>query len=41
MELKNRRFILIDAEATGFDCKKHQMLEMGIFNCDCLIQDVK
>ncbi len=30
MELKDRRFILIDIETTGFDCKKHQILEIGV-----------
>lgn len=28
--LSNRRFILIDTETTGFDYKKHQLLEIGI-----------
>ena len=30
MELRNRNFILIDTETTGFDEKKHQILEIGI-----------
>jgi len=30
MELKDRAFALIDTETTGFDEKKHQILEVGI-----------
>lgn len=30
MELRNRNFILVDTETTGFDEKKHQILEIGI-----------
>lgn len=30
MELKNRNFILVDTETTGFDEKKNQILEIGI-----------
>ena len=30
MELRNRNFILVDTETTGFDEKKHQILEVGI-----------
>lgn len=30
MELKNRNFILVDTETTGFDEKKNQILEVGI-----------
>lgn len=30
MELRNRNFVLIDTETTGFDEKKHQILEIGI-----------
>ena len=37
MELRNRNFILIDAETTGFDEKKHQLLEIGIL----VIKDLK
>lgn len=37
MELRNRNFILIDTETTGFDEKKHQILEVGIL----VIKDLK
>lgn len=37
MELRNRNFILIDTETTGFDEKKHQILELGIL----VIKDLK
>lgn len=37
MELRNRNFILIDSETTGFDEKKHQLLEVGIL----VIKDLK
>lgn len=30
MELRNRNFILVDTETTGFDEKKNQILEIGI-----------
>lgn len=30
MELRNRKFILVDTETTGFDEKKNQLLEVGI-----------
>lgn len=30
MELKNRNYILVDVETTGFDEKKHQILEIGL-----------
>lgn len=30
MELRNRNFILVDTETTGFDEKKNQILEVGI-----------
>lgn len=30
MELRNRNFVLIDVETTGFDEKKHQILEVGM-----------
>lgn len=30
MELRDRRFILLDLETTGFDEKKHQILEAGM-----------
>lgn len=34
MELKNRRYILVDVGTTGFDSKKHQLLEVGILCID-------
>lgn len=37
MELRNRNFILVDTETTGFDEKKHQILEVGIL----VIKDLK
>ena len=37
MQLKNRNFILIDTETTGFDEKKNQILEVGIL----VIKDLK
>ena len=37
MELRDRNFILIDTETTGFDEKKHQILEVGIL----VIKDLK
>ena len=37
MELRDRNFILIDIETTGFDEKKHQILEVGIL----VIKDLK
>lgn len=37
MELKDRNFILIDTETTGFDEKKNQILEVGIL----VIKDLK
>lgn len=37
MELRNRNFILIDTETTGFDEKKHQIIEVGIL----VIKDLK
>lgn len=37
MELRNRNFILIDTETTGFDEKKNQILEVGIL----VIKDLK
>ena len=37
MELRDRNFILIDIETTGFDEKKHQILEIGIL----VIKDLK
>lgn len=30
MELRNRTFVLIDAETTGYDEKKHQILEVAM-----------
>jgi DNA polymerase III epsilon subunit-like protein len=30
MELKDRSFLLVDIETTGFDEKKHQILEIGM-----------
>lgn len=30
MEFKDRRFLLLDLETTGFDEKKHQILEVGM-----------
>ena len=30
MELRDRNFVLVDVETTGFDEKKHQILEVGI-----------
>lgn len=30
MELRDRNFCLVDVETTGFDEKKHQILELGI-----------
>lgn len=30
MELRNRNFVLIDTETTGYDEKKHQILEIGM-----------
>lgn len=30
MELKDRSFVLLDIETTGFDEKKHQILEIGM-----------
>lgn len=30
MELRNRNFVLIDTETTGYDEKKHQVLEVGM-----------
>ena len=37
MELRNRNFILVDTETTGFDEKKNQILEVGIL----VIKDLK
>ena len=37
MELRDRNFILVDTETTGFDEKKHQILEVGIL----VIKDLK
>ncbi|MEN8079203.1 3'-5' exonuclease [Clostridioides difficile] len=37
MELRDRKFILIDCETTGFDERKHQLLELGIL----VIKDLK
>lgn len=37
MELRNRNFILIDTETTGFDKEKNQLLEIGIL----VIKDLK
>ena len=37
MEFKDRRFLLLDLETTGFDEKKHQILEVGIL----VIKDFK
>lgn len=37
MELRNRNFILVDTETTGFDEKKNQILEIGIL----VIKDLK
>lgn len=37
MELRNRNFVLVDVETTGFDEKKHQILELGIL----VIKDLK
>ena len=30
MELRNRNFMLVDVETTGYDEKKHQILEIGM-----------
>lgn len=37
MELKNRNFVILDTETTGFDDKKHQVLEVGML----VIKDMK
>lgn len=37
MELKDRDFVLLDLETTGFDEKKHQILEIGMI----IIKDMK
>lgn len=34
MELKDRRFILLDTETTGYDSKKNQLLEVGMLCID-------
>ena len=37
MQLKDRTFVLIDTETTGFDKEKHQLLEVGML----VIKDLK
>ena len=37
MELRNRSFVLVDTETTGYDEKKHQVLEIGLL----IIKDMK
>lgn len=34
MEFKERRFMLVDTETTGFDEKKHQILQIGMLIID-------